>query len=145
MDKTGAVKKGKMSMIRQKSVIMLVDDDIDFLEMNKHILETRGYRVLCYSDPQDALENMAKEKPNLVITDLMMKTLNSGFSFSQKIKENPRFTDIPVIIVTAVGSQLGYDFNPHTPEELEAMYADAYFEKPIAPEAFIAKVEELLD
>jgi CheY-like chemotaxis protein len=134
-----------MVMIRKKFLIMLVDDDIDFLEMNKHVLETRGYRVLCYSDPQEAWEGMAKERPDLVVTDLMMQTLDSGFSFSQKIKKEPRFADIPVIIVTAVSSQSGYDFTPHSPGELETMYADAYFDKPIAPEAFIAKIEELLD
>lgn len=132
-------------MIRDIPMIILVDDDIDFLEMNKHILEMRGYRVLCYSDPQEALRKMAKEKPNLVVTDLMMKTLDSGFSFSRTIKEEPQFVDVPVIIVTAVSSRLGYDFSPHTPEELETMYADAYFEKPVLPEALIAKVEELLE
>lgn len=132
-------------MVRETPVIMLIDDDIDFLEMNKHVLETRGYKVLCYSDPQEALERIAKERPNLVVTDLMMNSLDSGFSFSRKIKEDPRFADIPVVIVTAVGSQLGYDFSPRNPEELEMMCADAYFDKPIDPEAFITKVEELLD
>ena len=131
-------------MGHEAPVIMLVDDDIDFLEMNKHVLETRGYKVLCYSNPEEALEKMAEERPNLVVTDLMMKALDSGFWFSRKIKEDSRFADIPVIIVTAVGTQLGYDFNPHSPEELETMCADTYFDKPITPKALIAKVEELL-
>jgi len=127
-----------------KKKLLLVDDDIDFLKMNKHILEERGYRVLCYSDPQEALESMAVDRPDMVITDLMMDTLGSGFSFSQKIKQDPHFKNIPIIIVTAVGSKRGFNFSPHSPEELEAMYADAYFDKPIDPRAFLAKIEELL-
>ncbi len=128
-----------------KRKVLIVDDDIDFLKMYKQILETRGYRVLCCSDPREALEHMEKERPGLVITDLMMKTLDSGFSFSEKIKKDQRFIDIPVVIVTAVGSKRGFDFSPQTSEELEAMHADAYFEKPIAPGALIAKIEELLE
>lgn len=128
-----------------KKKLLLVDDDPDFLKMYKQILEAKGLRVFCCSDPKEALEWMEKEKPNLVITDLMMKTLDSGFSFSRKIKEDPRFSNIPVLIVTAVGSTRGFDFNPRTPGELEAMYADAYFEKPVSPEVFLEKIEELLE
>ena len=131
-------------MLDEKRIIMLVDDDLDFLEMYKQVLEKRCYRVLCCSDTQEALERMGIERPDIVVTDLMMRTLDSGFSFSRKIKEDPRFAYIPVIIVTAVGSRRGFDFSPHTSEELEAMYADAYFDKPIVPRAFIAKIEELL-
>jgi CheY-like chemotaxis protein len=127
-----------------KKKVLLLDDDLDFLEMNKQILETRGYEVVCSSDPHEALKMMEKERPDLVVTDLMMKSLDSGFSFSRQIKEDPRFVNIPVIIVTAIGSQRGFDFIPRTPEELKAMHAEAYFDKPVALEVFIAKVEELI-
>lgn len=132
-------------MTREKPLIMLVDDDRDFLEMNRHFLEAKGYLVICFSDPQVAAVAMAKEKPDLVITDLMMKNINSGFVFSKEIKGDPRFKDIPVIIITAVSSKRGFDFTPRSQEELDAMCADAYFEKPIVPEVLIAKVGELLE
>ena len=126
-------------------VVFLVDDDPDFLEMNRLILEARAYIVLCFRDPQEALKRMEKEKPDLVITDLMMRDLDSGFTFSRKIKEDRRFTDIPVVIITAIGSQRGFDLRPRTAEELAAMCADAYFEKPVAPQTLLSKVEELLE
>ena len=132
-------------MALKTPVIMLVDDDVDFLEMNQYILETKGYRVVCCSDPQKAFERMTKEKPDLIVTDLMMETLDAGFSFSRKIKDDPHFADIPVIIATAVGSQLGLEFTPRTSQELETMGVDAYFAKPVDPEAFIAKIDELLE
>jgi len=128
--------------------IFLVDDDHDFLELEKSILESRGYRVIPFSDPQAALAALnacaPQERPALVVTDLMMKALDSGFSFTRALKSDPRFSDIPVIIVTAVSSQKGFDFHPRTPADLAAMNAEAFFDKPVSPEALLAKVEELL-
>jgi CheY-like chemotaxis protein len=125
-------------------IIMLIDDDPDFIEMNQVILESKGYRVVSARDAGEALEQMAKEKPAVVITDLMMETLDSGFSFSRQIKSDPRFKDVPIIILTSVTSQYGFDFHPRSSEELAAMSADAFFEKPIPVKALLEKVEELL-
>ena len=127
--------------------VVLVDDDRDFLEMNRDILASRGYVVKCFTDPRDALEFMTAEREGsvkLVVTDLMMKALDSGFSFARAIKTDPRFAGIPVIIVTAVGSQKGFDFHPRSADDLKAMHADAFFDKPVAPDVLIRKVEELL-
>ena len=125
-------------------LVLLVDDDIDFLEINRHILEPKGYRIACASDPKQAWDRMIQEKPALVITDLMMNDLDSGFSFSRQIRQDPRFADVPIIIATAVTSQVGLDFRPRTPEDLAAMCVDAYFDKPIPPKALLEKVAELL-
>jgi CheY-like chemotaxis protein len=124
--------------------ILLVDDDPDFLEMNRSILSARGYAVVCRSDPRTALADMAALGPVLVITDLMMSSLDSGFTLARSIKEDSRFAGVPVIIVTAVASQKGFDFHPHTPADLAAMHADAFFDKPVDPAALVARVEELL-
>lgn len=131
-------------MPKQLPIIMLIDDDLDFIEMNKVILESKGYRVVSAQDPQDAWEKMAREKPAVVITDLMMEALDSGFSFSKQIKNDPRFKDVPIIILTSVNSQYGFDFHPRSSEELAAMSADAFFEKPIPAKAMLEKVEELI-
>jgi CheY-like chemotaxis protein len=125
-------------------LILLVDDDMDFLEINRHILEPKGYRVVCAADPKQAWERMAQEKPALIITDLMMSDLDSGFSFSRQIKDDPRFADVPIIIATAVTSQVGLDFRPRTAEDLAAMSVDAYFDKPIPPKVLVENVAELL-
>ena len=125
-------------------LILLVDDDPDFLKMNSHILERKGYRVLCAPDPKTALEKMQQSPPHLVVTDLMMTSLDSGFSFARQIKQDARFKNVPVIIVTAVGSQRGFDLRPRTEADLAAMCADAWFDKPVAPAALLQKVEELL-
>ena len=131
-------------MKRMNKLIMLVDDDRDFLEINRGPLEAKGYRVICFSDPDEALAAVKRERPDLVLTDLMMKNLDSGFSLARAIKSEPALAAIPVILVTAVASQRGLDFNPRTREELAAMNAEAFFDKPVSPEALVAKVQELL-
>ena len=103
-------------------MIYLVDDDRDFLEMEKAILTHGGYRTKCFSESREALEALGSavgaEKPALVVTDLMMKSL--------------------------VASQKGFDFRPRTAEDLAAMHADAFFDKPVSPAAFLARVKELI-
>jgi two-component system cell cycle response regulator len=132
-------------MSETRPLILLVDDDRDFLDMNSRVLQAKGYRVSCFSDADRAWQSMEAEKPDLVITDLMMKSLDSGFSLARKIKSDSGFENIPVIIVTAVASRRGFDFNPRSQNELEAMRADAFFDKPVAPELLVVKVKELLE
>jgi two-component system alkaline phosphatase synthesis response regulator PhoP len=123
-------------------LILLVDDDRDFLEQNRGVLAASGYRVSCFSNPQEALQAAEREPPDLVVSDLMMKALDSGFTLAREAKA--RFPRVPVILVTAAASQRGFNFSPRGPEDLAAMNADAFFDKPVAPDQLIAKVRDLL-
>lgn len=127
-----------------QALILLVDDDPDFLEINRQILQPAGYEIRCADNPAAAWAALCEEKPDLVITDLMMSSLDSGFSFARRIKEDERLVDLPVIIVTAVSSQAGFDFRPRTDADLKAMYADAFFDKPVPAQALLQRVAELL-
>jgi CheY-like chemotaxis protein len=125
-------------------LILLIDDDIDCLEVHRHFLEAAGYRVECCFDPEEALARMTVHKPDLIVTDLMMKSVDAGFVFCRTVKDDPRFAAIPVVVMTAVGSQLGYDFRPRTPADLQAMRADGFLAKPATPQMLVQKVRELL-
>jgi CheY-like chemotaxis protein len=127
-----------------QAVIVLIDDDRDFLEINKMILENYGYTVRCFTDQQDALAAMQAEPPDLIVTDLMMNTFDAGFSLARTIKADPRLHALPVIIVSAISSQLGFNFIPHSPEDLQALHADAFLSKPVKPKILVEKIEELL-
>jgi CheY-like chemotaxis protein len=72
----------------------------------------------------------------------MMKALDSGFTLAREVKS--RWARVPVILVTAAASQRGFDFSPRGSEDLAAMNADAFFDKPVAPDQLIAKVRDLL-
>lgn len=133
------------------ALIYLVDDDRDFLDLLAGILTRAGHRVATFSEPQSALAGLdsaaaglPSELPAIIITDLMMKALDSGFSLAAAIKADPRFGAIRLIIVSAVASQKGFDFHPRSAQDLAAMHADAFFDKPVAPRALLDKVAELL-
>jgi len=123
-------------------LILLVDDDPDFLEQNRGVLAGAGYRVSCFSNSQEALQAAEGERPDLLVSDLMMKALDSGFTLARTIKN--RWAGVPVILVTAAASQRGFNFSPRGREDLQAMNADAFFDKPVDPAALIDKVRELL-
>src|SRR5512137_2557115 len=126
------------------ALILIVDDDYDFLEINRLILERAGYRVATAAEPKQALVRMEEEKPDLVITDLMMTTLDSGFLFARTIKEDPRYAGVPVVIATSVSSALGLDFRPRSAEDKAQMHVDAYFDKPLDTAKLLATIAELL-
>jgi len=124
--------------------LLLVDDDPDSLDLMSQALSDAGYAVVCCATSKEAVR-CALEKPfDLVITDLMMESLDSGFSLSRWIKEYTRPREVPVVVVTAIGRQCGYDFNPRSPEELRAMFADAYLEKPVPAQVLLEQVQSLL-
>jgi CheY-like chemotaxis protein len=125
-------------------LILIVDDDYDFLEINRIVLEGAGYRVHTATNPDEALARIDDDLPDLVITDLMMTSIDAGFSLSARLKDDPRTAGVPIIISTSVSSQLGLNFKPQSERDLEQMRVDAYFDKPIDPSALLDKVGELL-
>ena len=127
------------------SLILIVDDDFDFLEINRIILEGAGHRVVTATNPAEALTRIDAETPDLVITDLMMTSIDAGFAFAAQLKGDPRTADVPIIISTSVSSALGLNFRPDSVEDLAKMNVDAYFDKPIDAQALVAKVAELLE
>lgn len=131
-------------MTAEQALILIVDDDYDFLEINRIILESAGYRVVTAASPDEAMTRIAVEAPDLVITDLMMTSVDAGFSFSARLKSEPHTAGVPIIISTSVSSQMGLDFRPQSAADLEKMHVDAYFDKPVDAHALLAKVEELL-
>jgi len=131
-------------MVNEQPLILVVDDDFDVLEWCRLILEAAGFRTACFQNGDAAYAAMQQKVPALVITDLMMANLDSGFDFARSIKENPLFSHLPVIIMTAASSRHGFDFAPKSEADLSAMHVDAYFAKPADPHALVAKVRSLI-
>lgn len=132
-------------MTTDQPLILIVDDDYDFLEINRFILEGAGYGVVTAINPAEAQQRIAEQTPDLVITDLVMTSVDAGFAFSGQLKGDPRTAGVPIIISTSVSSQLGLNFRPETDADLAKMHVDAYFDKPVDAQALLAKVKELLE
>ncbi|HVP91816.1 MAG TPA: response regulator [Terriglobales bacterium] len=128
--------------MRSKEKILLVDDDLDFLEMHKAVLASHGYDVLTARSGQEGLERVRAEMPDMIILDLMMEKHDAGFSFSQKIKTDPLFKSIPILMVTSVAEATGYRFS--LPEDGYWMKTDDFLDKPVPPDVLIERVEKLL-
>jgi CheY-like chemotaxis protein len=131
-------------MTIQSRLILIVDDDYDFLEINRHVLEKAGYRVVTASSPTQALKRVADERPALVITDLMMDDVDAGFSLAAALRDDPATAGVPIILSTSVTTALGLDFRPRSDDDLTKMRVDAYFDKPLPPKDLLAKIDELL-
>ena len=131
-------------MESESDLIVVVDDDLDALEWTRRLLQRAGHTVVCFATSREAIEYMARVTPKLVITDLMMDTLDSGFALAEGIKDNPRLASVPVIVVTGAASKRGFDFAPKGSEDVEAMRVEALFSKPVKPDLLLAKVRMLL-
>ena len=95
-----------------------MDDDQDFIEISRFSLEAKGYRVLA-AERKRRMEDLEKEKPDLIIMDLMMEELDAGMALSRKIKSGPRISSIPILMLTSIARDTGMDFSPRDAEELE--------------------------
>jgi two-component system chemotaxis sensor kinase CheA len=85
---------------RENPVILLVEDAIITRELERSILEAAGYQVVTAFDGLDALQKLEQRSFHLVITDIEMPRMD-GFELTTRIREEPRWTDLPVIIVSA--------------------------------------------
>lgn len=83
-------------------LILLVDDDQDILTPAQAILESLGYKVNTAFDKDEALDKIKSEKPDLIISDVMMRTHYEGFEFAKEITENPDLKDTPIIIQSGI-------------------------------------------
>ena len=119
--------------------ILLADDDDVFVEAVSAVLESR-YDVITASNGSEALERVAREKPDVVILDVMMDHLSEGFDVARKIKSDPETASIPVIMLTGVDRV--YDYRM----EIDETYVphDRFLQKPVEPEDLLAVIEEIL-
>lgn len=121
--------------------ILLVDDDEDFIEISRTILETRYDVVPAYS-AKDALLLLETAVFDLVIVDLMMEERDSGFMVAYAIRNNPKLEKLPVILVTSAVAITGFSFNLERDQEW--MKVDDFIEKPVKSATFFERIEKLL-
>jgi two-component system, OmpR family, alkaline phosphatase synthesis response regulator PhoP len=125
-----------------KGKILLVDDDPDFLDLHTAVLKNNGYEVFTATSGQEGLARVRTEMPDAIILDLMMEKHDTGFLFSQKIKMDPLFKDIPILMVTSVAEATGCRFSLQ--DDGYWMKADDFLDKPVKPEVLLERLDNLL-
>ncbi|MBM3211780.1 response regulator [Candidatus Poribacteria bacterium] len=120
--------------------ILVVDDDPDFVEATRLVLESKGYEVFSASDGNEGLIEVQKEKPDLVILDVMMSSVLDGLSMSWKMHENPDLKKIPILMVTSIANT---DYAALFPTD-EYIHISDFISKPILPDKLISTIERLI-
>ncbi|HOS93890.1 MAG TPA: response regulator [Armatimonadota bacterium] len=123
--------------------VLIIDDDVDFTEANRLALEASGFRVTVANDSKTGAELAAQSPPDLVICDLMMEQLYSGFSVVQSLAAHHKTSAVPIIMVSAVTTSTGFrvDVDGKKPEWLNVV---EFVNKPIDPVLLAAKVAAVL-
>lgn len=123
--------------------ILIIDDDPDFVEITKTILETKPYRIRFAYSPSEGLARLEEEIPDLIILDIMMGKGAEGFIVARQLRKDQRFGNTPILMLTSMREQTGFDF-PGEPVHPHFLPVDTYAEKPIDPDALLDTVARLL-
>jgi len=123
--------------------VLLVDDEVDFVEINKVALENKGYKVVVAYDGKEALEKALKEKPDVIILDVMLKRKTEGFDVSRELREHEETQDTPIIMLTAIKKSM--DIKRKIEPDKEWLPVTEFLEKPVSPDKLIEKVAKVLN
>jgi CheY-like chemotaxis protein len=130
-----------------KKRILLVDDDVDFLEINKAALVAAGYDVVMAHDSKEGLKLASAGGVDAAILDVMMTTPDEGFELARAMRKNERTARIPLIMLTSVNAvheAKGQIFRLGD-QDRDDMFlpVDKFIDKPVKADALVAVVREL--
>ena len=126
----------------EKKKILIIDDDKDYGEALKIVLENNGFKVHHVLNVQDGHKTIEADRPALIILDVMMDKHTDGFDLCYSLKHDKACRDIPILMVTAVTDKTGFKFSPET--DGEYLQADDYVAKPIPASELLLRVKKLI-
>ena len=127
--------------MEKRAKILLVDDDEDFVETTRIVLESKPYQIIVASNGDEGLRKAREEKPDLILMDVIMP-VKDGFTAAEQLKKDPQLSKIPTLMLTAFATKgretsipvsRGYD-----------LQAEDYIDKPVSPDELLARVEKHL-
>ena len=127
--------------MEKKAKILLVDDDIDFVESTRIVLESSSYEVIVALEGNEGLRKAYEEEPDLILLDIIMP-VKDGFSVAEQLKKDPQLSKIPTLILTSFSARRGETAIPVS--RGFALDVEDYIEKPVTPDELLARIEEHL-
>jgi two-component system alkaline phosphatase synthesis response regulator PhoP len=121
--------------------ILLIDDDLDFVEATRIVLESKPYEVIVAYDGDDGLRKAKEESPDLIILDVIMP-VKDGFSTAEQLKKDAGLKNIPVIVLTSYAER-GGESSISLSGGL-TMETEDYIDKPVSPEELLRRVGKYL-
>jgi DNA-binding response OmpR family regulator len=125
--------------------ILLVDDDIDLLEQNRLLLESKGFEIYSAQSGDEGIKVFNEVLPDAAIIDLIMEEHDSGFILCHKIKRTEHGMKIPVFMLTSATYDTGFKFSAATDEEREWIKCDGILNKPVVIDELIAKLNNFFE
>lgn len=119
--------------------VLVVDDDPDFVEIARTVLQHAGHEVITASNGSQAWEKVQSEQPDVVLLDIMMSAVLDGVDLAHRIGETPTLKRTHVVMVTSI---MDTEHSALFPTD-EYIPADSWLTKPVQPKTLLATVNKL--
>lgn len=129
--------------MNERKKILIIDDDPDFVDGIKSILEKADYAVDVSYNPKDGLNRLQTEPPDLLLLDIMMGRGAEGIMIARKMRKDAELREIPVLIITGIREQIAFLF-PGEPVHPGFVSVDELVEKPVDPQFLLERVSALI-
>lgn len=126
-----------------QATIMMIDDDPDFVEGIRSVLEKADYTVDVAYNPKTGFEKLRAKPYDLLLLDIMMGRGAEGVALARKIRKDPKLREMPVLIITGLREQIAFLF-PGQSVHPGFVETDELVEKPVEPKLLLEKVSTLL-
>jgi len=137
-DAIGAPRRGRTS----RPKVLIVDDDRDFQDALRVILGPAGYDVFsAYSGPE-GLDMARRERPDLILLDIIMSSTTDGFEFCREARRDPRIKHTPILGISAIEEKIGLPCPPD--REPDLFPVDGYLRKPVTAKQLFAELKRLI-
>jgi CheY-like chemotaxis protein len=122
--------------------VLIVDDDPDFHESVRSFLQSAGYSIVSAYSEQEGLQLARREKPDVILVDIIMQTTTDGFDFCREVRRDPELKHTPLLGVSAIEKVIGVPYPPDMDPSLFPV--DAYLSKPVTPEKLLEELKKLI-
>ncbi len=127
-----------------KARLLIIDDDPEFVEGIRGVLEAAGYQVDAVYNPKAGFEALQRRPPDLLLLDILMGRGAEGVMLARKMRKDPQLSQIPTLIITGIREQIAFLF-PGQAVHPHILPVDELMEKPVDPQLLLDRVKALLD
>ena len=125
--------------------ILIIDDDRDLVSSIRIVLESKDYNVRAAYNGKEGFGKIEEKTPDLIVLDVMMATDTEGFDLAFKLKNNPEYQGIPIVMITAFPKKMAEE----GPDKFQHILGESwpvshFLEKPIDPEELLSTIDDIL-
>ena len=123
--------------------VVMVDDNTDYLFTMQTFLQRNGFDVYTAEDGQKGLDLIRKEIPDIILLDVMMESLFSGFELCKKLRTEDELKHIPIIGISGMGDELGLNFKQWP--DFEYFSPEAFLDKPVDKQRLLELIPQTIE